>query len=150
MVAGLVGLIGYGIYKNMTDFTKQVIFKLAAVKFNKSAWQDSGFLTLFFDVNFQVTNPSTATVILKSAEVEFTLNGKYIGRVIKTIPTNIYPNSTVTVSLPVRVSTMKVFSVLDAAVKLITLKQPVKVGVSGVADFGIGKLKINETATVTW
>lgn len=150
MVAGLVGLIGYGIYKNMTDFTKQVIFKLASVKFNKKAWQDSGFLTLFFDVNFQVTNPSSATVILKSAEIEFTMNGKYIGKVLKTIPSNIYPNSTVTVSVPVRIPTLKAFGVLDAAVKLITLKQPVKVSLTGVADFGIGKLKINETASVAW
>lgn len=150
LLVGVFGLAAYGYYKNTMGLVDSIRVKLNGVKFNKTAWQDSNFFTLFFDFDFSITNPSSGTAVMKSANLNIAINGKNVGTITKLDVLNIYPMSTTKTKIGLRIPTLKAFSVIQNAVEVITLKKPLKIDVTGEIDFTVGKLKINESQVLQW
>lgn len=150
LLVGVVSLAAYGLYKNYSGLVDTLSARLSSFKFNKQLWQRSGYFTLVFDVVLTVINSSSGTASIKSADLDIEVNGKKSGKINSKSTLNIYPNSEAKYPLTFRVPVLSLFGTVDSAIKIITLKQPVNVRVTGVVDATAGKLKIDESLKFAW
>lgn len=148
------GVAGYAAYKKYVedakDFLDSYSIRIKKIGIDGKATRDSSYLSIVCKTEILLTNPTGAEATLKRLALSALQTGKktVIGKFRSSQEEKIKPKSQTLLKFTFSIPTLKLATNIKDVVDAIKNKKPFSIDITGEADFGVGKVKINETVKV--
>jgi len=135
-------------FRNAKDFLAAYTVRVGRIAFNMADTQAAGFLRVVLDVNLVLSNPSNFTGMINGVKLDLLYGGRIVAGVNKTDALKINAGTSTVVPFKVSISTLSLFSNLQAAYQALVNKQAIVLTVVGSVLTNSGTINVNERINV--